>query len=81
VRILETLGREGLFTRAESEILTDGYLAYRSAAHQLALQQQPGVVSAERFADQRRAVQELWHQLFAAVPEQDNDNENETGVM
>ena len=81
VRILETLGREGLFTRAESEILTDGYLAYRSAAHQLALQQQPGVVSAERFVDLRRAVQELWHQLFAAVPEQDNDNENETGVM
>lgn len=81
VRILETLGREGLFTQAESEILIDSYLAYRSAAHQLALQQQPGVVSAERFADLRRAVQEFWHQLFAAVPEQDDDNDNETGVV
>ena len=81
VRILETLGREGLFTRAEVETLTDSYLAYRSAAHQLALQQQPGVVSAERFADLRRAVRELWHQLFAAVPEQDDDNDNETGVV
>ncbi|MEP6389772.1 MAG: bifunctional [glutamate--ammonia ligase]-adenylyl-L-tyrosine phosphorylase/[glutamate--ammonia-ligase] adenylyltransferase [Halioglobus sp.] len=79
VRILETLCQEGLFTQAESEILTDGYLAYRSAAHQLALQQLPGVVSAERFADLRQAVQKLWHQLFAAVPEQDDDIE--TGVV
>ncbi|MEP4486191.1 MAG: bifunctional [glutamate--ammonia ligase]-adenylyl-L-tyrosine phosphorylase/[glutamate--ammonia-ligase] adenylyltransferase [Halioglobus sp.] len=79
VRILETLGQEGLFTQAESETLTDGYLAYRSAAHQLALQQLPGVVSAERFADLQLAVQKLWHQLFAAVPEQDEDIE--TGVV
>jgi len=81
VRILETLSREGLFTRAESETLTDGYLAYRSAAHQLALQQLPAVVTAERFADLQQAVQALWHKLFAAVPVQNDDNDNETGVV
>ena len=81
VRILETLGEKGLFAQTESKILTDAYLAYRSAAHQLALQQLPAVVLAERFADLRRAVQDKWHQLFAAVPGQDDDNDNETGVV
>jgi glutamate-ammonia-ligase adenylyltransferase len=81
VRILETLGEKGLFAQAESEILTDAYLAYRSAAHQLALQQKPGVVPAERFADLRRAVQEKWDQLFAAVPSQHDDKDNDTGVV
>ena len=47
VRILETLGREGLFEQQECEALTEAYLAYRSAAHQLSLQQQPGIVPAD----------------------------------
>ncbi len=49
VRILETLGREGLFERQECEALTQAYLAYRSAAHQLSLQQQPGIAPAGSF--------------------------------
>ena len=35
VRILETLGREGLFEQRQCEALTEAYIAYRSAAHQL----------------------------------------------
>jgi glutamate-ammonia-ligase adenylyltransferase len=65
VRILETLGREGLFERQECEALTQAYLAYRSAAHQLSLQQQPGVVPAERFDELRAAVTAKWLKLFA----------------
>jgi glutamate-ammonia-ligase adenylyltransferase len=68
VRILETLGREGLFEPAECERLTEAYLAYRSAAHQLSLQQQPGVVAADRFAEFSQYVQDQWAQLFAPYP-------------
>jgi glutamate-ammonia-ligase adenylyltransferase len=65
VRILETLGREGLFERQECEALTQAYLAYRSAAHQLSLQQQPDVLPAGSFAAERAAVSAKWRQLFA----------------
>jgi [glutamine synthetase] adenylyltransferase / [glutamine synthetase]-adenylyl-L-tyrosine phosphorylase len=66
VRILETLGREGLFEQQECDALTEAYIAYRSAAHQLSLQQQPGIVPADRFAELRAAVSTKWRQLFAS---------------
>lgn len=68
VRILETLGRAGLFEESECEALTAAYIAYRSAAHQLSLQQQPGIVPAQRFAELRAAVSAKWQQLFAPYP-------------
>ncbi|MFV0277339.1 MAG: bifunctional [glutamate--ammonia ligase]-adenylyl-L-tyrosine phosphorylase/[glutamate--ammonia-ligase] adenylyltransferase [Parahaliea sp.] len=71
IRILETLGREGLFEQPECDALTGAYLAYRSAAHQLALQQQPDTVPAGDFSDYRAAVSAKWEQLFAVY-------ENET---
>ncbi|MEH6580572.1 MAG: bifunctional [glutamate--ammonia ligase]-adenylyl-L-tyrosine phosphorylase/[glutamate--ammonia-ligase] adenylyltransferase [Halioglobus sp.] len=64
VRILETLGREGLFEQHVCDTLTEAYLAYRSAAHQLSLQQLPGIVAADRFADLRASVEVAWQQLF-----------------
>ena len=75
VRILEVLGRMGLFEQHECEALTQAYLAYRAAAHQLALQQQADIVPAERFAESRIAVEEKWRQLFG------NENTNEKGVV
>ena len=79
VRILETLGREGLFEQQECHALTEAYLAYRSAAHQLSLQQQPGIVAADSFGDSRSAVIAKWQQLFAPYT---NDNLGEsTGVV
>ncbi len=68
VRILETLGREGLFEQHQCDALTEAYIAYRSAAHQLSLQQLPGIVPAERFVDLRAAVTTAWRGLFAAAP-------------
>jgi [glutamine synthetase] adenylyltransferase / [glutamine synthetase]-adenylyl-L-tyrosine phosphorylase len=65
VRILETLGREDLFEQQVCDTLTDAYLAFRSAAHQLSLQQQPGIVAADRFVEYTEAVQGTWQQLFA----------------
>ena len=74
VRILETLGREGLFEQQECDALAGAYLAYRSAAHQLSLQQQPGIVPAGSFVDFRSAVSAKWQQLFAPYM---NDNLDE----
>ena len=67
VRILETLGREGLFAQRECDALKQAYLAYRSAAHQLSLQQQPGIVPEGGFVAAREAVSAKWQQLFAPV--------------
>jgi len=69
-----------LFTPQECEVLTEAYLAYRSAAHQLALQQQPGVVQADRFGDFRAAVSAKWERLFAPYPEMKLQDQ-ETGVV
>jgi len=64
VRILEVLGQQGLFEQRECDALTEAYLAYRSAAHQLALQQQPDIVPLDRFSESRRLVEAKWQQLF-----------------
>lgn len=66
VRILQTLGREGFFKQPECDALTQAYLAYRSAAHQLSLQQS-GVVPADQFVAERSAVISKWKQLFGHV--------------
>ena len=80
VRILEALGEEELFTPEECEVLTDAYLAYRSAAHQLALQQQSGIVQADRFGDFRAAVHAKWQRLFAPYSDV-KPQDQETGVV
>ena len=67
VRILEVLGKEGLFTADQVQALTQAYLDYRGVAHQLALQQEPAAVSAERFTDQRAQVQQLWQSLLGKL--------------
>ncbi len=64
VRILEVLGREGLFAHSECDALTEAYLEYRSASHQYALQQHKGVAPAERFSRLRQAVTDKWQQMF-----------------
>lgn len=67
VRILETLGSEGLFTQSDCTVLIEAYIAFRSAAHQLALQQQSGQVPAAEFAEARAAVKAKWRALFAQI--------------
>ena len=73
VRILEALGQEGLFEQQECEALTQAYLIYRSAAHQLSLQQQPGTAPAGSFVQERAAVRAKWQQLFAPYIDETTD--------
>ncbi|WP_277053169.1 bifunctional [glutamate--ammonia ligase]-adenylyl-L-tyrosine phosphorylase/[glutamate--ammonia-ligase] adenylyltransferase [Zestomonas thermotolerans] len=63
IRILDELGAAGLLPEADARLLQEVYKAYRSAAHRLALQKQPGVVSGNQFHAERRAVMRLWRVL------------------
>ena len=63
IRILEGLERVGLLAGEDARLLQDIYKAYRSAAHRQALQKQPGVVSGEQFAEERRTVMRIWQAL------------------
>ncbi|MGY8828596.1 MAG: [protein-PII] uridylyltransferase family protein, partial [Pseudomonadales bacterium] len=63
IRILEGLERVGLLPGEDARLLQDIYKAYRSAAHRQALQKQPGVVSGDQFADERRTVMRIWQEL------------------
>jgi len=74
MRILETLCREGFFEQRDGDALREAYLAFRSAAHQLSLQQQPDTVSADEFVGERAAVIKKWRELFAPY-EQDTPSE------
>jgi glutamate-ammonia-ligase adenylyltransferase len=67
IRILETLQSLGLFSEQESQSLIEAYIAFRSAAHQQALQQQPGVVDDGQFGPQRNAVTARWKDLLGAI--------------
>jgi len=65
VRILETLAKQGYFETAESDALTEAYLAYRSIAHQLALQQESAQLADTELGElnqYRAAVTRLWEQ-------------------
>ena len=66
IRILETLARAGLLSEEESSTLVQAYLAFRSAAHQLALQQLPGRVDGAQYREQRASVEAVWQRLFPA---------------
>lgn len=66
IRLLETLSKAGLLEEQVSQALIDAYLAYRGATHQLALQQQPVEVDADRFTLQREQVVGQWERLLGA---------------
>ncbi|MDP3845690.1 MAG: bifunctional [glutamate--ammonia ligase]-adenylyl-L-tyrosine phosphorylase/[glutamate--ammonia-ligase] adenylyltransferase [Pseudomonas sp.] len=63
MRILDGLQLVGLLPAADVALLQEAYKAYRAAAHRQALQKQPGLVSAEQFQPERRAVMRIWHEL------------------
>ncbi|KAF1070313.1 MAG: Bifunctional glutamine synthetase adenylyltransferase/adenylyl-removing enzyme [Pseudomonas citronellolis] len=63
IRILDGLEQVGLVANDDVRFLQEAYKAYRAAAHRLALQKQPGVVSGDRFSDERHGVMRIWHAL------------------
>ncbi|UDI93418.1 bifunctional [glutamate--ammonia ligase]-adenylyl-L-tyrosine phosphorylase/[glutamate--ammonia-ligase] adenylyltransferase [Pseudomonas sp. IAC-BECa141] len=63
IRILEELEHEGLMPAEDASLLREAYKAYRSAAHRQALQKDAGVIPGDQFADERRQVMRIWHEL------------------
>ncbi|HEY3699655.1 MAG TPA: bifunctional [glutamate--ammonia ligase]-adenylyl-L-tyrosine phosphorylase/[glutamate--ammonia-ligase] adenylyltransferase [Spongiibacteraceae bacterium] len=65
IRILETLQQNGLCSEQIANGLIEAYKAYRSAAHRLNLQQQPGLVALNDFARERESVIAAWQTFMA----------------
>ncbi|WP_317933321.1 bifunctional [glutamate--ammonia ligase]-adenylyl-L-tyrosine phosphorylase/[glutamate--ammonia-ligase] adenylyltransferase [Halioxenophilus sp. WMMB6] len=65
MRILESMGSEGLLATDEVQLLMEAYINYRSAGHRLALQNQPGVVGGDQFLAAREQVQRIWARYLA----------------
>lgn len=64
IRILEGFARTGLMAAQDAVSLSDIYRAYRARVHQLTLLNEPAVVDAEIYADERAAVLRLWEALL-----------------
>jgi glutamate-ammonia-ligase adenylyltransferase len=64
IRILETMKDCQLLDSESVQGLIDAYKAYRAIAHRLSLQQQPNVISADKFVQERSVVRKVWGQFF-----------------
>ncbi|TWI54195.1 glutamate-ammonia-ligase adenylyltransferase [Pseudomonas duriflava] len=66
IRILDALAQAGLMAAPDVQLLQEAYKVYRSAAHRLALQKQPGIVDGTLFHDERHGVMRIWKTLGLA---------------
>ena len=64
VRLLETLAALDLMPAADAGLLREAYLAFRSAAHRLALRKEPAVVPETRFGELSEGVRAIWKTWF-----------------
>jgi len=64
VRMLETLSETGAIDSQTAEILRQSYLAYRSQAHRLSLQEKPPQIPTTEFTGLREKIIELWHRFM-----------------
>ncbi|CCG85810.1 bifunctional [glutamate--ammonia ligase]-adenylyl-L-tyrosine phosphorylase/[glutamate--ammonia-ligase] adenylyltransferase [Erwinia piriflorinigrans] len=60
VRILELLARSGKMESVQAEALAHAYVTLRDALHHLALQELPGHVAIDAFAQEKAEVQACW---------------------
>ncbi|MBZ2190310.1 bifunctional [glutamate--ammonia ligase]-adenylyl-L-tyrosine phosphorylase/[glutamate--ammonia-ligase] adenylyltransferase [Alcanivorax sp. JB21] len=65
VRLLETLAVLDLMPAHDAGLLREAYLAFRSAAHRLALRNEPSEVDVGEFAELREGVRVIWDKWFA----------------
>jgi [glutamine synthetase] adenylyltransferase / [glutamine synthetase]-adenylyl-L-tyrosine phosphorylase len=66
IRQLESVGSAALVDHGVVDRLVNAYRALRQAAHRLALEEHPNVVSGEAFAVERAAVAAIWEQVMVA---------------
>jgi len=66
IRQLESLGSAALVDHGVIDALVDAYRGFRQAAHRLSLEEQPAVVPAAPFAEQRQTVTRIWQGVMLA---------------
>jgi len=64
IRILESLGQEGLLSAAEVRLLSDAYRTYRAAVHRLDLQKLPSYLPEQHFKNYREQVLLIWQRVM-----------------
>ena len=64
IRQLEALASSGLISAETANTLSQAYLAYRSATHECALQEEPAKVSGAQWDKHRQAVGLIWRDWF-----------------
>ena len=65
VRLLETMSNEEVISELQAQKLIEAYKIYRSAAHDLQLQNQPAEVLLSEYTEQREAVQLCWQNFLS----------------
>jgi glutamate-ammonia-ligase adenylyltransferase len=71
VRLLETMSKSGVISEQQAQQLIEAYKIFRSAAHDLQLQNQPAEVLLSEFTEQREAVQQCWQSFLSNHKEED----------
>jgi glutamate-ammonia-ligase adenylyltransferase len=69
VRQMETIGKCGLLTADQAELLKTAYLAYRQTVHRQTLQNRNPVVDGDEFRDLRQGIINLWKEVLAGPVE------------
>jgi glutamate-ammonia-ligase adenylyltransferase len=68
VRLLETLNQTGIIEADIAHLLKVAYLTYRSAVHQLSLQEKPAKVPESKYRGLREGVKKIWDDLMGTDP-------------
>ncbi|PQP33017.1 bifunctional [glutamate--ammonia ligase]-adenylyl-L-tyrosine phosphorylase/[glutamate--ammonia-ligase] adenylyltransferase [Desulfobacteraceae bacterium SEEP-SAG10] len=68
VRLLETLNQTGIIEADIAYLLKEAYLTYRSAVHQLSLQEKPAKVPESKFRGLRENVKKIWDDFMGIDP-------------
>lgn len=64
IRQLDSLIEAQVMDASTATELKETYLAYRARMHRLALEDRPGLVSADEFVERRRRVADIWSDIF-----------------
>ncbi len=72
IRLLEGLAQAGLLPEPDVKLLADAYRAYRKRRHRLTLEERPGRVRDEEFAELREGVRRVWARVIEGrAPDRD----------
>jgi glutamate-ammonia-ligase adenylyltransferase len=71
VRLLETMSSTDVISQQQAQQLIEAYKIFRSAAHDLQLQNQPAEVLLSKFTEQREAVRRCWQSFLSNHKQED----------